>query len=193
MLLLGSHMINTPIMGLQTGSQLAKTATPLIDPANLKIIAYRVEGPLLTVNPSLIRIADVRELSNIGMIIDSSDEFIGVDDVIKIHDLIELGFELVGMNVIDEQKHKLGKIEDYSLDSESFIIQQLRVRRGLIKSLTDTELLIHRSQIIEINNDNIVVKTTAKKVEPTVEVERRAYINPFRNSVPQPELTDSSS
>ena len=186
-------MINTPIMGLQTSSQLAKTVSPLIDPANLKIVAYQVEGSLLTENPSLIRIADVRELSNIGMIIDSSDEFIGADDVVKIHDLIELGFELVGMNVIDEQKHRLGKVEDYSLDSESFVIQQLRVRRGLLKSLTDTELLIHRSQIVEINDNNIIVKTTAKKVEPTMEAERRAYINPFRNSVPQPELTDSSS
>jgi len=186
-------MINTPIMGLQTGSQLAKTVEPLIDPANLKIVAYQVDGPLVTEHPSLIRIADVREMSSIGMIVDSSEEFIGVDDVIKIHDLIELGFDLIGMNVIDETGHKLGKVEDYSLDSDSFVIQQLSVKRNLLKSLTDTGLLIHRSQIVEINDNNIVVRTTAKKVQPVMEAQRRAYINPFRGSSPQPELVDSSS
>lgn len=177
-------------MGLQTGSKLAQTAAPLIDPANLKIMAYVVEGPLLTENPSLILVADVRELSDIGMIIDSSDEFIGVKDVIKINKLYELGFKLVGMNVIDETKHKLGKVDDYSLDSSSFIIQQLNVRRSLIKSLTDTSLLIHRSQIVEINDNCIIVRTTAKRPEPVIQSERRTFVNPFRPSSPQPELSD---
>lgn len=188
MLLLGSRLIGTPIMGLQTGTKLARTTTPLIDPANLKIMAYVVEGPLLVDHPSLIRVADVRELSDIGMIIDSNDEFIGVDDVIKIQELYELGFTLVGMNVVDETNRKLGRVDDYSLDSSSFIIQQLNVGRGLIKSLTDTGLLIHRSQIIEINDSHIVVRTTAKKLESTTPAERRPFVNPFRSGAPQPEL-----
>lgn len=190
MLLLGSRLIGTPIMGLQTGTQLAQTATPLIDPANLKVVAYVVEGPLLVDHPSLIRVADVRELSDIGMIIDSNDEFIGLDDVIKIRELYDLGFKLVGMNVIDETKRKLGKVEDYSLDSASFVIQQLSVGRGLIKSLTDTSLLIHRSQIVEINDNHIVVRTTAKKLETAAQTTRHPFVNPFRPSSPQPELSD---
>lgn len=191
MLLLGSRLIGTPIMGLQTGTQLARTAAPIIDPANLKIMAYVVEGPLLADRPSLIRVADVRELSDIGMIIDSNDEFIGVDDVIKIHELYELGFSLVGMNVTDETGHKLGKVDDYSLDSNSFVIQQLSVGRGLIKSLTDTSLLIHRSQIVEINDNHIVVRTTAKKLKSAARADRHPFVNPFRPSSPQPELADA--
>jgi len=187
MLLLGSRLIGTPVMGLQTGTKLAQTATPLIDPANLKIVAYVVEGPLLAERPSIIRMADVRELSDIGMIIDSNDEFIGVHDVISINKIYDIGFKLIGMGVIDETKHKLGKVEDYSLDSSSFVIQQLNVKRGLVKNLTDTGLLIHRSQIVEINDQFIVVRTTAKRPEPVMEAERRAFVNPFRSSSPQPE------
>lgn len=175
-------------MGLQTGTMLAKTSAPIIDPANLKIVAYVAEGPLLTEHPSIIRIADVRELSDIGMIVDSSDEFIGVSDVIKIQELYELGFQLVGMSVVDETNHKLGKVEDYSLEAGSFVIQQLNVQRGLIKSLTETGLLIHRSQIIEINNRQIVVRTTAKKLQPVMQSVRGTFVNPFRpSSNPQPE------
>lgn len=190
MLLLGSRLIGTPVMGLQTGTKLAQTASPLIDPANLKIVAYQVEGPLLSEHPSLIRMADVRELSDIGMIIDSSDEFIGLDDVVKIKELYELQFHLIGLAVIDESRRKLGKIDDYSLDSSSFIIEQLNVRRRGIRSVTETGLLVHRSQIVEINNHQIIVKSTATRVEAAIQPERRSYVNPFR-STPQVEQRDS--
>jgi uncharacterized protein YrrD len=189
MLLLGSRLIGTPVMGLQTGTKLAQTAHPVIDPSNLKIVAYQVEGPLLNEHPSLIRMADVRELSDIGMIIDSSDEFVGVNDVIKLHDIYVVGFHLIGLRVIDESGRKLGKVEDYSLESTSFIIQQLTVKqRGLLKSLTETGLLIHRSQIIEINDTTVVVRTGAKKLQPVIKTaERKPYVNPFRSTSPQPE------
>ena len=187
MLILGSRLIGTPIMGLQTGSRLAVTKAPIIDPSNLKIIAYEVDGPMLVEKPSLIRIADVRELSDVGMIIDSNDEFIGVEDVIAIKKIYSLGFELINLSVTDEAKHKLGKIVDYSLDTDNFFIQQLNVSRGLLKSLADTELLIHRSQIIEINNRAVIVRATSKKLEPIVKPAQMTYINPFRSPASQPD------
>lgn len=185
MLLLGSRLIGIPIIGLQTGARLAVTKTPVIDPSNLKITAYEVEGPLLAERPSFIRIADVRELSNIGMIIDSNDEFIGANDVIAIKKIYDLGFRLLGLTVMDELKHRLGKVVNYSIDTDSFVIQQLSIRPSVIKSFTNTELLIHRSQIIEINNHVIVVRTTAKKLNPVEKPNQLSYINPFRSQSPQ--------
>lgn len=172
-------------MGLQTGSQLAIAKTPIIDPGNLKIVAYEVDGPLLTEKPSFIRIADVRELSDVGMIIDSSDEFIGANDVVAIEKVYKQGFRLIGLNVIDESKRKLGKVDDYSLDTGNFAIQQLSVRRGVLKSLSETELLIHRSQIVEINDISIIVRTTAKKLESIAKTGHLNYMNPFRSTTAQ--------
>jgi len=185
MLVLGSQLIGVPVMGLQTGTKLAQTKSPIIDPANLKIVAYIVEGPLLSEKPSMLRTADIREQGDVGMIIDSSDEFIGADDVIKIKELYDLGFNLVGTSVIDETNHKLGKVEDYTLELTSFDVTQLNVKRGVFKGLTDTGLLIHRSQIVEINNENIIVRTTAEKIEPVMQSERRTFINPFKSANPQ--------
>ncbi len=182
MLLLGSRLIGISIMGLQTGSRLAITKMPIIDPSNLKIVAYEVEGPLLTERPSFIRIADVRELSDVGMIIDSNDEFIGLDDVIAIKKIRDLNFSLVGLNVLDEKKHKLGKVSDYNLNSDDFVIRQLKVNRGIFKSLTETELLIHRSQIVEINDRAVIVRSAAKKLEPIEKTEKLTYLNPFRST-----------
>lgn len=191
MLLLGVKLIGIPIMGIQTGTRLAITKMPIIDPANLKIIAYEIDGPLLTEKPSFLMITDVRELSSIGMIIDSSEEFVGVDDVIAVKKLFDTGFRLVGLNVIDDRKKKLGKVTDYIVDTNSFIIQQLRVRQKVLKSITNTELLIHRSQIIEINNTTVIVRSAVKKVESHENTGKLAYVNPFRATSPTPQTNNT--
>lgn len=185
MLLIGSKVIRASIMGLQTGTRLAVTKEPIIDPATLKIIAYEVDGPLLTEHPSFLRIADIRELSPIGMIIDSNDEFVGHDDVIEISKLLELGFKLIGVNVIDDTGKKLGKVVDYIIDTDSFFVQQLKVKQKMMKSLTNTELLINRTQIVEISNTTITVKSTRKKIKQTAKSEGLSFVNPFKPVSPQ--------
>ena len=189
MLVLGSRLLGTAVMSLQTGTRLARVTRPVIDPGTLTIYAYEVEGTLLTERPSFLRVAEIREISGIGMIVDSADDFVGLKDVIKLDELQELGFPLVGMKVIDEHRHRLGKVADYTVETGSFVIQQLTVQRGIFRGLADTGLLIHRSQVVEINNDNIVVKanTNKERAVAPAPVAPREYTNPFRNSAPAPE------
>jgi len=195
MLVLGSRLNETPVMSLQTGTRLAHTGAALIDPANLKIMAFSLDGPLLQEHPSFLSVADIRELSGVGMIIDSSDELLALDDVIKFKALYELGFKLIGMNVIDEHKKKLGKVDNYTVDTNSYVISQLNVRHGILRGLTDTGVLIHRSQITEINDHAIIIKSATKKVtaQPVMEATRREYVNPFRQPDQQPEQSDTGS
>ncbi len=190
MLILGTRLLNTPVMSLQTGGRLANTQKPIIDPSNLKIVAFEVEGQLLSERPALLRVADIREIGRVGMIVNSNDEFIGVHDVIKIEKLYELGFPLLGMTVIDDHKQRLGKVEDYTVDTDSFVIQQLTIKRGFFKSLNDTGLLISRTQIIEINDNEIIVRSpTEKSIAPVMQATRTEFINPFKNPAraPKPE------
>lgn len=186
MLILGSRLLHTPVMSLQTGTRLAETVTPVIDPSNLRILAYEVDGPLLSEKPAFVRTNDIREYGRLGMIIDSNDELIGLEDVIQIKKIYNLRFPLIGIPVIDEHKRKLGKVDDYTLDTGDFLIQQINVRRGFIMGITDTGLLINRSQIIEINNDAIIVKApSVKSAEPVMEAIRGEFANPFRTPKPQ--------
>jgi len=192
MMLLGSTLTKAPVMGLQTGSEIAQTKTAIIDPATLAVVAYVVEGPLLEDGVWLLRIADVRELSDLGFIVDSTDEFIHPEDVLKINEVYNLNFPLLEMPVIDERRSKLGKVIDFTLETGTFMVQQLTVRRPLLKSFNDTELLIHRSQIIEINDNAIVVHSEAKAPEPELHEVVGSYVNPFRKSdSPAPESSDT--
>ena len=179
-------------MGLQTGAELARTQTAIISPSTLAIVAYVVEGPNLDHDPSLLLVKDIREMGDVGMIIDSSDEFVSDEDVIKLKPLYDLGFTVVDKQVLDEKRRKLGKVTDYVVDADSFVIQQLNVKRPLLKSLNDAELVIHRSQIVEVNDTEIIVKMTDIKATAVVQrATTRAYVNPFRHSNPQPETIDS--
>lgn len=169
-------------MGLQTGGELGRLTKPVINPDTLAIVAYEVEGPLLDKSPSLLRIADVREFSDIGVIIDSSDEFVSPDDVIKLGEIYKLHFSPMDMKVVDKKRHKLGKVDGYTIETTGFVIQQLSVKRPLFQSLNDTHLLIHRSQITEINDHEIVVHSEAKIPEPTLHKVQNNYVNPFRKN-----------
>ena len=183
MIILGSTLQNAPVMSLQTGGEIARTIRVIIDPADLRILAYTVESPLLTPHEvHLLRIADVRELSNIGMIVDSIDELVSPDDIVSLQKIYQLDFRLLGMQVIDQRRRKLGKIIDFTVDTATFCVEQITVKRPLLRSLNDTELIIHRSQIIEINNDEIIVHSEAKVPEPELHEVVGSYVNPFRKS-----------
>lgn len=191
MLIPYERLLNTPVMSLQTGAELATIARLMVDPRDLTIVAYELDGHSLDQRPSFLRPTDVRELSNLGLIVDSSDEFVALDDVIRIKQVYGYEFDLIGLEVLDDRKKKLGKVQGYNVDSGSFSVQQLVVRRPLLRSFGDTELLIHRSQIIEVRDSYIKVRSTAAE-EPTEKVVRE-YTNPFRAGNVQPEAIDTDT
>lgn len=184
MLLTGDQLIDMPIMSLQTGKELARTHTAIINPHNLCVIAYRITGPHLDYDPSYLRVADIREMGSLGLIVDSSDEFVEPDDIVTQKDIYDLGYELAGKQVMTTRKKKLGKVSNYVIDIDSFTIEQLVVKRPLLQSFNDDELLVHRGQIVEVNDTTIVVKSGDAKGKAAAAPSRH-YVNPFRQTAPQ--------
>ena len=135
MIILGSNLNRAPVVSLQTSTEIARTARAIIDPADLRVLAYVVTGSLLPADTQLLRIADVRELSSLGFIVDSIDEFVAPSDVINLQKIYNLHFDLLGMRVVDERRQKLGKIIDFTIDTNDFLVQQLTVKRPLLHSL----------------------------------------------------------
>ena len=182
MILLASNLTGAAVFSIQTSGEVARVERAIINPANLQIIAFTVNGPLIQIRPALMLLSDVREMSNLGFIVDDIDQFVSPADIIRVNEIYELDFRLLGKPVLDERRHKLGKVVDFTIDTAQFLVAQLTVRRPLLKSFNDTELLIHRSQIIEINNDAIIVHSEAKAPEPELHEVVGSYINPFRRT-----------
>jgi len=178
-------------MSLQTGAELARTNEPIIDPRQMTVVAFYVEGKALDQHPSILHVSDIRELSDIGMIIDDSDKLMSADGLVRLQEIISFGFKLIGIQVVDEHNRKLGKVADYAIEPESYTIQQIYTERSLLKSFSTVSNMIHRSQIISVTNERIVVSS------PTVPAETRnakvasGFVNPFRTGQ-QPENQSSS-
>lgn len=178
-------------MSLQTGAEIARAQAAIIDPGVLDVIAYHVSGARLEYEDTVLLTRDVREVGAIGFIIDAADELVSADDIVKIKELVKLNFQLIGLSVIDDQKHKLGKIYDYTIDPFTFTIHQLHVRRPLLKSLKTSDLIISRKQIVEVNNKLIVVKSATIEERPTPAAVTSAFINPFRSASPPNSAADT--
>ena len=64
MIILGSNLNRAPVVSIQTRGEVAHTERAIIDPADLRVLAYSVTGALLPMTPLMMSIADVRELSS---------------------------------------------------------------------------------------------------------------------------------
>ncbi len=179
------RLLSVPVLSLQTGAELARTVDVIIDPRQLKIVALRVHGPLLDHDDSVLHPEDIRETSDLGFIIDSSDKLMSTEGLVRLQQVIDFGFSLSGTRVEDDHGRKVGSVKSYAVDPNSFFVQQLYLKPPLMRSIGLTTLTIHRSQVISITNEKIVVKspTVQEKVEP-VQSDQPAFVNPFRAPAP---------
>ena len=182
MLIEGSKLLKYPILSLHTASRIAEVKGLVIDPNFLKVVAFEISAA--SSRQSLfLEASSVREFSKMGMIVDSDEEFVEKDDVIKLKETIDLGFSLDNMKVISKKKAMLGRIEDFTINTEDFQIMQLIVKRPIYKALIDPELVIGRSDIYEINDSEIIVKSeegTIMKKSGTLDFVPN-FVNPFKD------------
>lgn len=188
MLILKDRLLNVPIMSLQTGGEIARTAAPIIDPRQLKIVAFYCEGHHLDVKPAILHTEDIREIADVGFIVDSADDIMAPTDLVRLQNILDFHFELVGKQVVEENGRKLGKVIDYTLDNQSFYIIKLHVKPGMMQAWKTTELIIGRTQIREIDETKIIVKSATNKAVQPLKSMQRIVDNPFR-SHPQPEAS----
>ena len=192
MLITIERILNQPIMSLQTGQPLAKIDTPIVNPNNLKIVAFYVSGPMVDFTPAVLFAEDIREFGEMGAIVDSSDNIMSPEGMVRLNEVINYHFQLPGILVIDEHKRKLGKVESYTLNPDDLQIQQLYLKPTLVKSLSVAHLTVSRDQIVEIDHDKIVVKapTVTSQVASNVAAKSENAIpfeNPFRKPKPASE------
>lgn len=182
MLIRGTRLTDFPILSLHIGGRIARIVRPIVDPNDLKIIAYRVSGPLVGREMGdILPVSSIREYSPIGFIVDSSDELVEADDIVRVRDVLALNFDLVGLKVVSRKGTKLGKVSDYTVDVDSGLIQQLIVQRPALKAFIDPELTISRREIHEVTDYKVIVKDEEAKLRKTAQADFVPnFINPFR-------------
>ncbi len=162
MLTLGQQLFGKNILSLRIGRPVGVIHEPIINPNNLKI-----EGWFASESGKKDRMVllsqEVRELLPQGLVVNDHDALTPLNDLVRLKSILNYHFSLVGKNVVTTGKRKLGKVNDYAFDKDSFYIQKLYVSQSIIKSFTGGELVIDRTQIVEITHSKITVDVATVK------------------------------
>lgn len=182
MLIKNDKLIGSPVISIQASAPVATLSEPIIDPDSLKIIAFRVSGPAASPSANLLAVSSIREYSNYGAIIDSEEEFVADDDIVKIRNILDLNFHLLNLRVETKKGTNLGKISGFTVAPEDFLLQQLIVKRPMVKSFIDPELTIPRQEVVEVTDTKIIVRDEEKVIRERAAKEDFIpnFVNPFR-------------
>ena len=183
MLVYASKLIGAPILSMQSAGPIGAIADSIVDPNSLKILAFYISGPLVK-NTNILDTKSIREYSKYGCVVDSIEDLAEKDDIIKVSKIIDLNFSLIGLKVETKKGTKLGKVIDFTITPDDFSVQQIVVKRPLVKSFLDPELIIPRAEIVEITDYKIIVKDEEKVIKARAEKEDFIpnFVNPFRKT-----------
>lgn len=160
MLFFGKNLHNTPLFSLRSGGQIGMVEQPIINPNNLHVDGFYATA-MQGQNKGIVVDIDVRELSPRGIIIDNHEDISPESDLVRLQPVIKINFSLIGKNVY-VGRVKVGKVEDYVVDTKSLFITKLYVRPSIIK-LNVGQMIFDRTSIIEVTDKKIVVSGPEQK------------------------------
>lgn len=185
MLIEASALVNFPILSLHVGGAISRVSELVISPEKLQIVAFNLNNYPGIRSPetgTILETRDVREFSRLGMIVDSEEVFANPGEVEALDKVLSYQFSPINLKVVTKKGTKLGKVVNFTIDSDNFKIMQLIVKRPWFKSSTDPELIVPRSQVIEVSDYEIIVKNEEDEIRKVAVREnfQMNFVNPFR-------------
>jgi uncharacterized protein YrrD len=167
MYVLANQLKDLPVMSLQTGQAIAVTERPIINPFDLEVMAVQCHVGRMRRNRGVVLMRDIRQFSSDCIIIDSFDEIENPDEIVRLSKVAERRFDPIGKLVVNESGQRLGKVEDYTINLKTFMLQKLYVHQSLMKSILFNSLVVDRTQIIDVNSKQFTVRD-ASVSEPSL-------------------------
>jgi sporulation protein YlmC with PRC-barrel domain len=169
MLQLSASLINKPILSLRTGMPIATAISAIFNPNNLKVEGFYCQDRFDKTELILLY-QDIREILPQGYVVNDHDVLVEPEELVRLKDVLELRFELIGKQVETTAKEKVGKVSDYATETETMFVQKVYVSQSILKSFTGGSLSIDRSQINEITPRRIIINELLKKAPSPVPV-----------------------
>ncbi len=158
MYVLASSLHNLPIISLLNGQIVSTVQEPVVNPDNLEIVAVFCGSNTWRKRTSVIMARDIREIAREGLVIDSLDDIEDPSEIVRLKTVIDKQYKPVGASVMTQSGTKLGKVDDFAIDTLSYKIQKLYLKQSLLKNLLLNNLVVDRAQIIDVTPQTIIVK-----------------------------------
>lgn len=157
MLRLSQDLLGRPVMSLRTGQAVATVTAAIFNPNNLKIEGFYCSDRFQRKTELVLLYQDIRDIVSQGFVVNDHDVLARPEELVRLKNILELGFELIGKQVIDLSKHKIGKVNDYAVETDSMYVQKIYLSQSMIKSLSGGSLVVDRTQINEITDKAIII------------------------------------
>ena len=143
-------------MSIRTNTEIAHVIGPIINPNNLKVEGFfcqdRFSKDLL-----VLLYQDIREIVPRGYVVNDHDVLVEPSELVRLKEVIDLNYNLIGKQVVTISKQKVGRVSDYATETETMYVQKLYVTQSIIKSFTGGSLSIDRTQVNEITPTKIII------------------------------------
>lgn len=169
MLQLSESLLNKPIMSLRTGQPVGTALEPIINPNNLKIEGFYCTDRF-SKEELVLLYQDIRDIIPQGFVVDDHDVLTSPNELIRLKDVMDIGFKLIGKPVVTVSKQRIGKVSDYATEMETMYVQKIYVAQSVLKSFTGGSLGIDRNQINEITDKKIIINELLKGTPATAGV-----------------------
>jgi sporulation protein YlmC with PRC-barrel domain len=161
MLQMSDTVLSKSVLSLRTNSPIAEIIAPIINPNNLKMEGFYVEDNR-DKSKLILLYQDIRDILPQGLVINDFDVLAEPGDLVRLKEILDLDFELIGKPVETIMREKVGKVADYAFDDATMYIQKLYVSQSILKSLTGGNLSVDRTQIHEITPKKVVINELLK-------------------------------
>lgn len=156
--MLASSLKNLPVISLLNGQVVSTVESAIINPDKLELVAVYCQNGIWRKSTSVIMARDIREIAREGLVINSLEDIEDASEIVRLKAVIERKYNPIGSDVITQSGEKLGKTEDYSIETTSYKIQKLYLKQSLLKNLLLNNLIIDRIQIVDVTPNTIIVK-----------------------------------
>lgn len=161
---LASQLDNMPVFAVHNGAVLGHIQSLLVNPDSLKTVALKIKSPEQS-NPLYLLPVDIRHLDASKVIIDSHTGLSEAEELIRLKPFLDHPFDLIGASVVTQGGKKLGKVKDFTITADDFLVTKLYLKsRSLWRLLYDSHI-INRSAIVDVKDQKtIVVKDSTMKL-----------------------------
>lgn len=157
MLILASQIQDAPILSIRNGHPVAIAGKMLVNADKLEVAALFCKSPGWRGDNHVLLLRDIREYSRSGIIIDSLEDIEDIGEIIRLGDIVERNYQVNGKPVISESGTKLGRVEDFSVETIGNKIEKLYIKPSLLKNLMVNNLVVDRKHIIKAEDNQIIV------------------------------------
>lgn len=142
---------------LEESSMVGKVYRLAIDPLEQKLIGFSVKTGGYFSKIYIVSMMDVVDIDKNGVVINSKSSMLDRGEVVRIDDILEKKFSIIGLRIVDKKGAKIGRVQDAVVDTTTGDIVRI------YSSSFASRRIFERSQIEEITFFEVVVKKDLKE------------------------------